>query len=390
MKDKIIFVNSHPIQYFAPMYKYMNEQGVKTSCWYCSDDSIKGGFDQEFGVKITWDIPLLDGYEYRFFKNNSWKSSPENGFFGLINLSMLLSLAKAPKSLIVVHGWHYFTLFWVLVLGRLFGHTMCLRCDVPANQERLKTGWAQSIKRIGLRYLLFPRINYFLYVGSQNRLFYKNLGISDNQLIFCPYSVDNERFRKEYLALVGHTANLRQQLSIPVQAKVIIFSAKYIIKKRPLDILQAFAQLNNSDLWLIMVGEGELRSEMEQFISENQVKNVILTGFINQSRISEYYAIGDLFVMCSGAGENWGLSVNEAMNFNLPLILSDLSGCADDLVKPGSNGYVFKTGDIADLREKLKQALLDNKLTEVIPSTSIVKDYSYDTVTKSLDALVKA
>jgi glycosyltransferase involved in cell wall biosynthesis len=390
MKDKVIFINSHPIQYFAPMYKYMNEQGVKTSGWYCSDASIKGGFDQEFGVKITWDIPLLDGYEYRFFKNNSWKSSPENGFFGLINLSMLWELAKAPKSLVVVHGWHYFTLFWVLMLGRLFGHTMCLRCDVPANQERLKTGWAQAVKRLGLKYLLFPRINYFLYVGSQNRLFYQSLGVIDEQLVFCPYSVDNERFRKEYLALSGHTASLRQQLGIPLQAKVIVFSAKYILKKRPLDILLAFAQLNSPDLWLIMVGEGELRSEMEQFISENQVKNVILTGFVNQSKISEYYAIGDLFVMCSGAGENWGLSVNEAMNFNLPLVLSDLSGCADDLVKPGSNGYVFKTADVADLREKLKQALLDNKLTEAISSLAIVQEYSYDTVTKSLDALVKA
>lgn len=390
MSKNILFINSHPIQYFAPMYKYMNEQGVKTKCWYCSDASIKGGFDQEFGVKITWDIPLLDGYEYRFFKNQSWKASPENGFFGLVNLSMLWSLAKAPKSIVVVHGWHYFTLFWVLMLGQLFGHTICLRCDVPANQENLKTGRAQAVKRLGLKYLLFPRINYFLYVGSQNRLFYQHLGVKDKQLIFCPYSVDNERFKKEYLTLAEHTPSLRKQLGIPPQAKAIIFSAKYIIKKRPLDILQAFAQLNNPDLWLIMVGEGELRSQMEEFISANQVKNVILTGFVNQSKISEYYAIGDLFVMCSGAGENWGLSVNEAMNFNLPLILSDLSGCADDLVEQGSNGYVFKTGDVADLREKLKQVLLDNKLTEAISSATIVQDYSYGTVAKNLGALAKA
>jgi glycosyltransferase involved in cell wall biosynthesis len=390
MSKNILFINSHPIQYFAPMYKYMNEQGVKTSCWYCSDASIKGGFDQEFGVKITWDIPLLDGYEYRFFKNNARNPSPENGFFGLVNLSMLRSLAKAPRSLVVVHGWHYFTLFWVLMLGKLFGHTVCLRCDVPANQEELKTGRLQTIKRLGLKYLLFPRINYFLYVGSQNRRFYESLGATDKQLVFCPYSVDNERFRQEYLALTGHTASLRQQIGIPAQAKVIIFSAKYIIKKRPLDLLQAFAQLNNPDLWLVLVGEGELRAEMEAFIAANQVKNVILTGFVNQSKISEYYAIGDLFVMCSGAGENWGLSVNEAMNFNLPLVLSDLSGCADDLVKPGSNGYVFKTGNVTELAEKLKDVLLENKLTQTVSSAELVQEYSYATVTKSLGALAKA
>jgi glycosyltransferase involved in cell wall biosynthesis len=129
---------------------------------------------------------------------------------------------------------------------------------------------------------------------------------------------------------------------------------------------------------------------MESFIAANQVKNVVLTGFVNQSKISEYYAIGDLFVMCSGAGENWGLSVNEAMNFNLPLVLSDLSGCADDLVKPGSNGYVFKTGNVAELAEKLKDVLLENKLTQAVSSAELVQEYSYATVTKSLGALAKA
>ena len=55
MKD-IIFVNSHPIQYFAPMYKYFNEHNIPTTAWYCSDFSVKGGIDVEFGQKITWDI----------------------------------------------------------------------------------------------------------------------------------------------------------------------------------------------------------------------------------------------------------------------------------------------------------------------------------------------
>ena len=85
MKD-IIFINSHPIQYFAPLYKYMNAHGVKTKAWYCSDESIKGGLDVQFGVDVKWDIPLLEGYEYKFFKNQSWKPSHFNGFFGLINL----------------------------------------------------------------------------------------------------------------------------------------------------------------------------------------------------------------------------------------------------------------------------------------------------------------
>jgi glycosyltransferase involved in cell wall biosynthesis len=388
MDKQVIFINSHPIQYFAPMYKHMNVHGIKTSCWYCSDSSIRGGFDQQFGVNVKWDIPLLDGYEYKFFKNYSWKPSFSNGFFGLINFSMVWKLFRIPKSVIVVHGWHYFTLFCILILGKICGHTICLRCELPCNQEILKTGFIQTIKKLGLKYILFPRINFFLYIGEQNRLFYKSFGLADYQLLFCPYSVDNERFRQEYANLLNSIPSIKQTSGIPLNAKTIVFSAKYIAKKRPLDILYAFAQINIDNLWLIMVGEGELRTEMEIFIRNNGLKNVILTGFINQSKISDFYAIGDLFVMCSGIGETWGLSVNEAMNFNLPLIISDISGCASDLVKPGVNGYTFKTGDVDDLTIKLKQVLLEGKLTKSISSIDIVDNYSYNTVSNALRTLL--
>ena len=387
MKD-LIFINSHPIQYFAPMYKRMNEMGVKTACWYCTDATVQGGFDQQFGIDIKWDIPLLQGYEYKFFKNNSWKPSHSNGFFGLINLSMIQELFKIERSVIVVHGWHYFTLFWILILGKICAHTICLRCELPNNQEVLKRGWAQKVKCFGLKYILFPRINYFLYIGKQNRIFYESFGIPDEKLISCPYSVDNLRCRDAYFTLQGRIPSIKNELHIPASAKIVVFSAKYIPKKRPLDLLQAFGKLEDTNLWLIMVGEGELRPQMELLIRESNIKNVILTGFVNQSKISEYYAIGDLFVMCSGIGETWGLSVNEAMNFDLPLIISDFSGCSGDLVKQGINGYTFKTGNIDDLTSKLKFVLLDNKLTKDISSMEIVSDYSYETVARNLYVLV--
>src|SRR5436190_20804728 len=101
---KVIFINSHPIQYFAPLYKYLNEHNVLAECWYCSDENVKGHHDRQFGAEVAWDIPLLDGYPYRFFKNRSWKPSLYNGFFGLINPGVIGALYKEPSSVVVVHG----------------------------------------------------------------------------------------------------------------------------------------------------------------------------------------------------------------------------------------------------------------------------------------------
>ncbi len=384
---KIIFINSHPIQYFAPMYKYMNDNGTKTLAWYCSDHSIKGRLDSGFGVNVKWDIPLLQGYGHRFFKNYSWKPSIDSGFFGLMNFGMIRNLFREPKSVIVVHGWHYFTLFLILMLGKFRGHTICLRNDMPNNQEGYKKGWKQKIKKFGLKYILFPRINYFLYIGKQNFLFYKSYGISDSRLISTPFAVDNDRFGAEYKRLINKIHVMKKNMDIPVNDKIIVFSGKYVEMKRPLDLLRAFKLLDRTDCWLIMVGEGGLRDSMESLITELSLKQVILTGFVNQSKIAEYYAMADVMVMCSSLGENWGLSVNEAMNFDLPLVLSDLTGCSDDLVEVGNNGFIFRTGDFEELARGLTKVLTENALTKTKSSREIIANYSFNTVLTNLKPL---
>jgi glycosyltransferase involved in cell wall biosynthesis len=376
----IIFVNSHPIQYFAPMYKYFNENNVPTSAWYCSDHSIKGGMDVEFGQKITWDIPLLEGYEYKFFKNTPIYEKSE--FWRFVNWGMIVKLFKIEKSVIILHGYHYFTHFMIIMLGKLLGHTICLRNDIPYNHEILKQGWKQKIKHFGLRYILFPRINYFLFVGTQNRLYYESYNIQKSSLVSCPYAIDNDRFRN----FVCDKEAFRKSLGIEPKDKVITFSAKYINKKRPLDLLKAFHEINEEKLWLIFVGDGELRQEMEQYITANKLEKVIMTGFVNQQEIPNYYAIAGLFVMCSSQGEHWGLSANEAMNFDLPMVLSDLTGCAADLVVPGSNGYVFETGNVAELTSRIKAVLIEDALSLNVTSKMIIDQFSYQTC---LDNLVK-
>ena len=381
----LIFVNSHPIQYFAPLYKYLNKNGLKCSAWYASDKSIKGKIDNEFGVKVKWDIPLLEGYDYTFYRNFGRNEEEGSSFFSLVNPGMILQLFKIHPSVIVVHGWNFFSHFFILMLGRLAGHTICLRNDMPYSHELLKSGFKQKIKKLGLKYIVFPRIDYFCAVGKENRLFYKSYDIRENKIIDVPYVVDNERFQNIEI----NTFAVRAKYKIPLKDKVILFSGKYIDKKRPLDLLNAFKALNRNDCWLIFIGDGNLKPQMEAYIEENGLRKVLLTGFINQSEIPNWYAIGDLFVMCSGQGENWGLSVNEAMNFNLNVVLSDLTGCAADLVVEGSNGFVYKTGDVTGLKNCILSILYENGLSEnSINSKELIDKYSFESVYQGLRPLL--
>ncbi len=382
--QRIIFLNSHPIQYFAPLYQQMaKDTAIDLQVMYCSDETLKGATDKQFGVQVKWDIPLLEGYKHIFLNNASWKPSIYNGFWGLLNWGVVGFLRKQPKSIVVVHGWAYATHVITIIAAKLLGHTVCLRAETPLNQELQKNKWITKLKHLYLR-CLFLFVDYGLYIGQQNKLFYQHLGFKEKQLVFTPYCVDNERFSG--IASTVNKSSAREKLQLPANKKVILFSGKYIDKKNPLDLLQAIQLLQQPDIFTVFVGDGELRTTMENFIAAHGLEEqVLLTGFINQSLIPYYYAAADVFVMCSGIGETWGLSVNEAMNFGLPVVISNTCGSAHDLVK--DNGYVFATSDIAALADSVDKVLDASEeayLNMQQNSKAIIRGYSYEVVIEGL------
>ena len=387
----VIILNSHPIQYFAPLYKKMaNESNIDLMIWYCSDESIRGEVDKGFNSKVKWDIPLLDGYKSRFLKNYSPISSIYKGFWGLINLKVIKLLYKQPKSIVWIHGWSYFTHIITIIFAKLFGHTVCLRAETPLNQELIKPKFFILFKNIILK-ILFIFVDKFLYIGKQNFDFYKSLNISDDQLIPVLYCVDNDRFREVF----EHTnkQEAREKLVIHSSKKIILFSGKYIKKKRPMDLLKAFTKINNKDSILIMLGDGEMRKEMEDFITYNKLTDdVILTGFVNQSLIPFYYRAADLFVMCSGSGETWGLSVNEAMNFGIPVIVSDICGCSIDLIENDKNGNIFQMGDLDALTKLIdKYTNLEKDKLKIMEDFCFQKinQYNYSQIISTINIINK-
>lgn len=382
MARSIIFINTHPIQYFSPLYRFMNAHGVLTRVWYCSSENVNGHLDRQFGVRVAWDIPLLEGFPHSFFRNLSWKPSLYNGFFGLINPGLLWALLTEKKSVVVIHGWAYFTHVMAAVVAKLKGHEVCIRGESPLNQELMRTHGELKVRRILFR-LLFRLYDRFLFIGTQNHEFYRYYGVPAEKLVFVPYSVDNERFQAAARSLKPNSKSIKLSLGIPENAQVILFTAKFIQKKRPMDLLAAFHLLDHPNAHLVMVGAGELQAEMETYIRDHHVDSVVLTGFVNQQEIERLYAIADVFVLCSGMGETWGLSVNEAMNFGVPVVVSDCSGCSVDMVIEGQTGFVYKVGDINGLCHAIQNAL------HLVPKSHDVLDqHSFPRIAESFKGII--
>lgn len=176
-----------------------------------------------------------------------------------------------------------------------------------------------------------------------------------------PYCADSEFFAGECERWEPQREAIRRDLGIQGGEMVLVFAGKLIPKKDPLLITAALALLSleqRAHLHLLVAGDGELRCAMERAGGGVLGPRCHLLGFQNHTQIGRVYAAGDVLVLLSrrGAGETWGLVVNEAMQFGLAPVVSDGVGCAPDLLALGM-GAVFRSADAPGLAAELTKLL---------------------------------
>ena len=351
---------------------------------YYSDASLQPSFDKGFGHTIQWDIPLLEGYRYSFIKNFSPSKSMDCKWYNAINFSVFKKIKTSTAQILLINGWSYFTDCLVILSAKLYGKEVWVRADNPLSQEQRK-GIKAVLKKFVLRKLLFPQIDKFLYVGKESKAFFEFYGAKQHQLIYTPHAVDNNYFQKLAKQFENKRSLFRNNLNIPIDSFVVLVTAKLIKEKNHFDVIYAFENLKRYNCFLILVGDGPQKNKIESYIQNKKINNILLTGFINQSEIYKYYLISNCFVL-SSFSETWGLAVNEAMNFGLPILTSDACGCAKDLVEPHLNGDLFAVGDIKKLSSLIEKYINDENLCKRSGHRSLEKinDYSYATIISNL------
>jgi glycosyltransferase involved in cell wall biosynthesis len=114
--------------------------------------------------------------------------------------------------------------------------------------------------------------------------------------------------------------------------------------------------------YLVIVGDGEERMNLERRATESGFRSIRFCGFRNQSELPRFFDIATVFILPSEE-EPWGLIVNEVMNAGRAVIVSDDVGCQPDLIEDGVEGCVFPVGDIAKLSSALRRVLTTPNLT---------------------------
>ncbi len=351
MALRIGFLISHPIQYYAPIFRELARQ-CELTVFFAHRQTAEQQARAGFGVAFEWDVDLLSGYESRFLENVSSRPSTDE-FRGCNTPGIAREIAEGHFDAFIVPGWALLC-YWQAVRA-------CRRAGVPVfvRGDSQLVGPRRATVRLA-KTIVFPwllrQFDGLLYVGQRNRDYLLHYGAPASRLFFSPHCVDNDAFRTASDAVrrgPGQTRDRRR----------VLFAGKLMGRKHPLDLVKAAALVQvPGGLEVAFAGSGELEAELKQGAAASGVKTVF-HGFVNQSALPAIYSEADVLVLPSNGLETWGLVVNEGMACGLPAVVSDAVGCGPDLIEHGVTGATFPLGDIPALARAIESVLsLDPQL----------------------------
>jgi glycosyltransferase involved in cell wall biosynthesis len=340
------------MHYRAPLYRLLaDDPRVDFTAIYASDAGIRAA-DLGFGHDVMWDSDLLSGYRSIFLQDAHRTGVAGHAFSGW-NWEVVQRVWSGRYDVLWVHGYYHPILQLAMLTQIATGRALLFREEQTLLERRPL--WKTALKQSWLRMQL-GRAK-CLYIGTENRRWLERLGVPDSRLFHVPYCADNEYFQSEASRLRPMKSELRLRLGLSPQIKPVFLTAGRLVeKKQPAFLLEAFRRTRQEvECSLLIVGSGPLRRELEAQVERDNILDVVFAGFMNRSEIAHAFAAADVFVLPSGHDETWGIVVNEAMNFGLPIVTTNKVGSATDLVKRGENGYVVSSTDPQELAGRLTE-----------------------------------
>ena len=376
---RLAVVNSHPIQYFAPLYAYLNKDpALDMTALYCSDSSLRGGMDPGFQQVVKWDVDLLSGYRSVFLGDDAKRRMPA-GFWSLVCPEVWTQIRSGQYDGVWLHGYGYAAYVLAFLAAKSRGLPIFFRSETHLGLQR--AAWKRRL-RDGALSLAFRFVDCFLAIGSANRAYYQALGVPEAKIFDVPYTVDNDRFIAAAQLTPAERRDVRNQLGLPNDRLVVLYASKFMTRKHPDDVIRAVARLRDEGMQssLLFVGTGELEATLRAMVVEHNLQDrVVFAGFINQAELPRVYAASDVFVLPS-ENEPWGLIVNEVMCAGVPIVVADEVGCVPDLVPDGVNGIHMRVGDLDSLVDALRRTLQDEDQRRSMgrASLAIIRDWGYE------------
>ncbi len=369
MKFKLVVLVTHPIQYYAPLYRELASRGnIDLHVIYLSDAGAAAYHDANFGRTIEWDIPLLDGYAYTVLEPGLALESL--GFRARHSPKLKETLGRLGPDALLLYGYSSRMNWQALRWAKMSGCQVLYTSDSNANISR--TGWKTWIKKAVVG-PFFARVDAFLCTSEANYRYLLQFGGRRERIYRVPFAIDVHRYAKG-----APVAGLRRRHDF-------VWAGKLSSWKRPQDFIHALrivVEETGLEVSASLIGDGSMHDEVVALISALPPGcHVEFKGFVNQASMPQMLQEAGVLTFTSEV-EPYGLMATEAAAAGLALVVAEGIGCIGDtvLARPGVNALIYPPGDVealaqamiqlltrGDLRTKMQQASRDIAKEHDIP-----------------------
>lgn len=286
-------------------------------------------------------------FDHHFLSSGSFESRPK--IKSLLNLIKVLSQIKYNK--VIVSGWDLIEFWFAVFISRKKNNILALESTI---YESTILGIKGFIKKFFL-----SRITTILASGSMHRELAKKLGFSGEVRITKGVGLINK--------------NKANSVFAPTEcsSKRFLFLGRLSPEKNLFSLIEVISQFPECNL--MIVGKGPLKNELLSMCQDN----IGLQDHVTNDKISDLFIDYDFLILPS-ISEPWGLVVEEALHFNVPVIISSHCG-AVDLIEHGINGYIVDP-DVDSLKSLIYSITTGKKLLRSADLTTYIHDKDVDQI----------
>ena len=217
---------------------------------------------------------------------------------------------------------------------------------------------------------------------SNERTAQKHRMLKADEAILCRDAISLD----EFLA-PGPRGEKRASWGVPDGKTVVGMVACLKPQKCPLDFVDVAARIlrTRNDVHFVLVGDGELRSEVEDRIRHHGIeKHISMLGW--QQDMPEVYRNLDIVILTS-LWEGLPCVFSEAMASELPIVATNVDGAAEAIVDR-ETGFLHERHDIEGMARSVDMLLSDASLREAMGESgrSRVAEFDINTAVSSLEA----
>ena len=190
----------------------------------------------------------------------------------------------------------------------------------------------------------FQENNHGLSISLQKMI--RNWSINKSNLIITPSQhlknfIDKIGFDKN-IFVINNGVNIEQHNKVVLENNIIqLLVVSRLVSQKNIDsIIKAVKVMKNENIILNIVGDGSEINNLKLLVKKYELdKKINFIGKIENTKLNEYLKDADIFIQASNY-EGLPHSILEAMNFEIPILSTDVGGCSV-LLNKGERGYII-------------------------------------------------